>query len=98
MTTRLTRCFMMLLLSVSVEMFSLVGVTAMTPRSLGMEIAAHSTANPKASFTAHAILDYLYQLPSRSEERVIAGQFGSYGDGAGVADAENRLQKIYDQT
>ena len=53
------------------------------------------TANADASPTAKAILQYLWELPTHTTNRVLAGQFGAYGDGAGPVDATARLQKIY---
>jgi len=57
-----------------------------------------STANPNASPAAQAVLQYLWELPTHSTNRVIAGQFGAYGDGADAATSTARLQKIFDET
>jgi mannan endo-1,4-beta-mannosidase len=46
--------------------------------------APASTANPNASAAARAVLAYLYELPNRADNRVIAGQFGGFGDGQTV--------------
>ena len=60
----------------------------------------HNTANPNAIPTAKTILNYLYSLddPSRQDKRLIAGQFGAYGDGTGADTATAQLQKIHDKT
>ncbi|MBX3065805.1 MAG: hypothetical protein KF726_22695 [Anaerolineae bacterium] len=56
------------------------------------------TANPNASPAASRVLSYLWGLQFRDDKRVVAGQFGSYGDGADVPAAEARLQKVFDQS
>lgn len=55
-------------------------------------------ANPNATVQAAAVLDYLYELPERRDKRVIAGQFGAYGDGTSRETAEKQLQKVFDQS
>lgn len=54
-----------------------------------------ATANPNASATAKAILNWFSDLPSRSDNRVVIGQFGSYGDGTSDVTAQNQLNKIF---
>lgn len=58
----------------------------------------HRPANPNASVAAQEVLSYLYALPSRSDNRVISGQFGSYGDGATVNHAWTRINNLYSQS
>ena len=55
-------------------------------------------ANPNASPEARAVLEYLYQLPSRDSNRVISGQFGAYGEGTSRETAEAQLDAIFEQT
>lgn len=71
-----------------------------TPTSapLGRVPVTHETANPSAIPAAKEILSYLYSLPGRSDNRVISGQFGSYGDGTSVSTAQRQMQGVYDQT
>lgn len=57
-----------------------------------------SPANPNANATARAILNYAYGLTNRSDNRVISGQFGSYGDGTTYATAQQQLQAVYDKS
>lgn len=56
------------------------------------------TVNPNASARTQALLRYFYSLPGRSENRVISGQFGAYGDGTSRETAQEQLDKIHDQT
>lgn len=55
-------------------------------------------ANPNAPPAARLILNYLYSLPLLTENRVVSGQFGAYGDGTSRQTAEQQLQSIVDQT
>jgi beta-mannanase len=77
----------------------LVTMSGLAVNSRAQEFSGQATpANPNANPTARAILDYLYQLPSQSQNRVISGQFGSYGDGTSYATAANQLQAIFNKT
>jgi mannan endo-1,4-beta-mannosidase len=60
--------------------------------------AALSPSNPNATPAARRVLEFLRSLPERPDNRVVAGQFGAYGEGAGVPEAVARLQKVFDQT
>jgi len=104
--TAKTRATIILILLMAV---SLSGLTVTRSQPTGPEQAAdyndiqaqtQSTANPNAVPAAKAILSYLYSLsdPSRTTNRIIIGQFGSYGEGADAASATQQLQSIYDQT
>ncbi|MCC7447408.1 MAG: hypothetical protein IT324_08340, partial [Anaerolineae bacterium] len=104
--TSKTRATISLLLLIAV---SLSGLTVTRSQPVGPEQVAgysdiyaqtQSTANPNAVPAAKAILSYLYSLsdPARTTNRLIVGQFGSYGEGADAASAKQQLQSIYDQT
>src|SRR5574338_485455 len=54
-----------------------------------------SPVNPNATAATRAILNYAYSLTSRSDNRVISGQFGSYGDGTTYATAQQQMQAVY---
>ncbi|NDJ36795.1 MAG: hypothetical protein GYB64_19245 [Chloroflexi bacterium] len=54
--------------------------------------------NPNANWRTQATVAYFYYLRTRDNNRVIAGQFGSYGEGAGVPHAVDRITKIHQQT
>jgi mannan endo-1,4-beta-mannosidase len=60
--------------------------------------ASPSPANPNANATARAILNYAYGLTSRTDNRVISGQFGSYGDGTTYNTALQQMQAVYNLT
>jgi mannan endo-1,4-beta-mannosidase len=60
--------------------------------------ASVQTANPNASAAAQAVLAFLYELPTREENRVISGQFGAYGDGTSRETAEEQLEAIFTQS
>lgn len=72
------------------------------PAALSESLAAAPNrgipANPNASASARAVLRYLNGLTGRTNNRVISGQFGAYGDGTSAATAAEQLQKIVDQT
>jgi len=44
-----------------------------------------ATANPAANAQARRVLDYLTQLPSSGEKRILSGQFTDYGPAANLA-------------
>ncbi len=64
----------------------------------GQSESLSRAANPNAMPAAQAILDTLYDLTNRPSNRVISGQFGSYGEGQTAATAAESLQRIYDQS
>jgi mannan endo-1,4-beta-mannosidase len=89
------------LISISLLLFALSNVAAPITQAAQAEPTCPTTitpSNPKASPAAQRVLSFLWELPTRANNRVLAGQFGSYGDGAGVPEAQARLQKIFDQT
>jgi len=55
-----------------------------------------NTANPDALPAAKKILNYLNQLPTRQDNRVIAGQLGSFN--SEIVHGEQRLQAIFEQS
>jgi mannan endo-1,4-beta-mannosidase len=55
-------------------------------------------ANPNINAVAQNILNYLERLPSSSANRIISGQFGSYGSGTSYNTAQQQLQRVFDQT
>ena len=59
----------------------------------GPETRATEPANPSATARARAVLDYLSDLPSRPEKRVLSGQFTDYGPGAKLALCEEAFQQ-----
>jgi mannan endo-1,4-beta-mannosidase len=61
---------------------------------------AARTANPNASPAAKKVLDYLIGLSNKtgSQDRLIVGQFGAYGDGTTAETARAILRKVYDQS
>lgn len=59
------------------------------------QTAFPSPANPNANATARAILNYAYGLTNRTDNRVISGQFGSYGDGTTYDSAVQQVQAVY---
>lgn len=61
-------------------------------------VITHNTANGSSITAAKEVLSYLYGLTNRPDGRVVAGQFGSYGDGATVGTATNQINRIYEQT
>jgi mannan endo-1,4-beta-mannosidase len=50
-------------------------------------------ANPAANSKVRAILAYLETLPSRSEKKLISGQFAGFGSGASLRACEEAFQK-----
>src|SRR5262245_53715641 len=54
----------------------------------------HKPANPKASAKAKAILKYLQGLESRTERRLLSGQFADYGERADL----RLMDQIHDRT
>ena len=54
--------------------------------------------NPDAMPEVQNMLDYLYQLPSQSENRVILGQFGGYGEGQSYEISFQQLQEVFQRT
>ncbi|MCI0661305.1 MAG: hypothetical protein L0220_09555, partial [Acidobacteria bacterium] len=55
-------------------------------------------ANPDLLPEARDMLDYLHQLPSRSENRVVLGQFGGYGEGQSYERSYDQLEGVYERT
>jgi mannan endo-1,4-beta-mannosidase len=54
---------------------------------------AADPANPNANAKARAILNYLERLPSRSDKRLLSGQFCGCGPGANAAVCKEILEK-----
>ena len=50
-------------------------------------------ANPNASAAARAVLQYLYDLPNRGDNRFLTGQFGGFGDGQTVTLAAQHFEE-----
>ena len=63
-------------------------------------ITAQATepANPDLSPQASDILDYLYQLPSQAQNRVVLGQFGGYGEGQTYDESYQQVRAVYERT
>jgi mannan endo-1,4-beta-mannosidase len=55
-------------------------------------------ANPDSSPEVRSILDYLHRLPSESENRVLLGQFGGYGEGQTYEQSYQQVQEVYQRT
>ncbi len=55
--------------------------------------AAVEPANPATNAQARAVLDYLARLPQRQDQRVLSGQFTSYGSGASARMVEEAHHK-----
>lgn len=70
---------------------SLLIVTAVVvcPEAPGFE-----PANPNANAQARGLLNYFHALASRSDKRVLSGQFTAFGHGAGV----RLMNEIHEQT
>ncbi len=62
------------------------------------QTASPTPANPNANATTRAILNYAYGLTNRTDNRVISGQFGSYGDGTTYNTALQQMQAVYNLT
>jgi mannan endo-1,4-beta-mannosidase len=78
---------------------AIIGGLTVTFNSQAQEFGGQAApANGNANPTARAILNYLYQLPNQGQNRVISGQFGSYGDGTTYATAANQLQAVFNKT
>jgi mannan endo-1,4-beta-mannosidase len=56
--------------------------------------AAAQTANPDADAKAKAILTYMHGLESRTDKRVLSGQFSSFGNNASL----RLLNQVHEQT
>jgi len=71
-------------------------VVAITSVLLIPVVVGHALepANPNTNAKARAILNYLENLPGRSEKRVISGQFTNYGQGANLG----QLNEVFDKT
>ena|GEM_PF-1238425 len=69
-----------------------------TPAPTAAPARTTLTANPNASAATLALLRYFYSLPDRTDNKVISGQFGAYGEGTSRATAQEQLDKIHDQT
>jgi mannan endo-1,4-beta-mannosidase len=69
---------------------------AITSILLWPSVVGHALepANPNTNAKARAILNYLENLPKRSEKRVISGQFTNYGRGANL----RQLNEVFDKT
>ncbi len=72
-------------------------VAAVAERPLAAEPNRGVPANPNATSQARAVLSYLDGLTDRSNNRVLSGQFGAYGDGTSAETATEQLQRIFDQ-
>lgn len=52
-------------------------------------------ANPNADSRTRAVLRYLNGLTDRTDNRVLSGQFGAYGDGTSAETATEQLERIF---
>ncbi|MBE2272188.1 MAG: hypothetical protein IAE80_28395 [Anaerolinea sp.] len=62
------------------------------------QAAPVAAANPNASAAAREVLAYMQGLTNRSDNRVVSGQFGSYGDGTTYNTALQQVQAVYNLT
>ncbi len=60
---------------------------------VGLLAQAVEPANPQANTKVRSILNYLDQLPTRTDKRVLSGQFTGYGPGAKLTDCQEAFDK-----